>query len=147
MRARVYAVLSRLGLDVTEGDGGVRDSLLLLAVREYPTLRQAEAWRDVSDELDARGLRPTTADASMLEATTAAAEAKVGEVMLSQSALLDAAAEADEALEAKAVERVVSLKKRGLGVKVGSTQLDLLRARSEVDSMVSRSFVSYEGPR
>ena len=146
-RSRVYAVLSKL-----EFSGGqvsrrnVSDSLLLSTIREYPALREAEAWQDVADEMTAEGIRPITADAERMTAKTEAAQAAVNVVMLAQSALLETAEDEEEAADDAQVARIKSLVERN-EEKRSNLQMSKLRAKTEQSDMISRSFVAYEGPK
>ena len=85
-------------------------------MREYRAFAEAEAWKDVEEELQAEGCRPVSADAAVLGAVLDATRQVATGVLERQQQLSASMAEGERALEAKDLTRVRTLRDGPMGM-------------------------------
>lgn len=89
MRAKVYGLCCKLGFDDMATRLGAADRILLVAVREYCSLKSGEVWAEIEEELTLEGLMPTECDSDCLRLALRANECVVRFVRERQQAVLD----------------------------------------------------------
>ncbi len=58
-RAKIFALLSRLGLEELAGTlTSVEDQVTLIAIRNYLRLKRGEVWTEIEIELETEGVQP-----------------------------------------------------------------------------------------
>jgi len=152
LRAKVYAVLAALGFSSPVALRS-EECLLLEAAKEYVLLCDAEAWRDVDEELNATPqTRPVSADAKALDEKLATLRSAAEGVLAKQQAIVEASASAEAQTEAQMVGRVRVLRDGPLGQlqtqKKGTRSMFRARldAKAKLGDMVAASHVKYRGP-
>lgn len=155
LRAKVYAVLQQVGFDAAAGGAALTppQRLQVEAVQQYRSFCEAEAWRDVEEELQREGCRPVSADAAAMRAVLDATRQVAADVLEAQTQQVAGLAEEDAATEAGMLSRVRVLRDGpmgGLEKKSSGKGVSLFRKRLEakarIGDMVAASKVGYEGP-
>lgn len=65
MRAKIYAVLCKLGFEDLQGLSA-EDQVTLCIIERYMDFKQGEVWNEITDELKQEGVRPVTPDEEAL---------------------------------------------------------------------------------
>lgn len=164
LRAKCFAVLQQLGFGEAEGGAaGARltaraltpdQQLQLQAVRQYRAFSEAEAWKDVEEELQAEGCRPVTADAAALGALLDATKQAATSVLERQQQLSASMAEGESLIDAKDLKRVRTLRdgpegmpKKAFSMPKGESLFrKRIAAKAAIGTMVANSKIGYEGP-
>jgi hypothetical protein len=155
LRVKLYACLAALGLDPAPDGLEPADVVLLEAIKAFPVLCDAEAWRDIEVSLmegPARTHRPITADAARLSNTLSELHKTTGSVLERQQQLaaymLEGAARAEDA---HLLASVCALRDGPGGpqavVRKGTPLFkQRMEAKAKISGMVAGSKVAFVGP-
>jgi hypothetical protein len=89
MRAKIYALCSRIGFKSLNDKETTEDKITLCIIENYLDFKTGEVWYEIGSELSQEGLRATSPDQECLQEIIQCSEEKAEEVTRQQHELMD----------------------------------------------------------
>eukprot|EP00195_Chlamydomonas_chlamydogama_P007748 CAMPEP_0202890108 /NCGR_PEP_ID=MMETSP1392-20130828/615_1 /ASSEMBLY_ACC=CAM_ASM_000868 /TAXON_ID=225041 /ORGANISM="Chlamydomonas chlamydogama, Strain SAG 11-48b" /LENGTH=1052 /DNA_ID=CAMNT_0049573609 /DNA_START=191 /DNA_END=3349 /DNA_ORIENTATION=- len=146
--AKIYSVLKLLGMD-SLGYVSLQDRAVLCLIEKYVKFRQGEVWREIQEEFDAEGMRPTAPDRARLASGIELLEHLAKAVRDAQAQILERHVDGARQQEAKFFEDMRAQKKLEQEMrfyqkdKSQMTLAELREAKQKKETMLRNSICSF----